>query len=403
LTVYRHQNSPYWHYEFQMKGVRHYGSTFCTSKRDAERFERDRRTEAATGRTEKPSITLDLGFGLFWETKGRFDSAHKTTEYQMANLLRLLPAGMLLHDLDDITISAFIARRRGEPKRSQVAKPRSARKGRKAKPAAPAAPISIEYVSNASVNREVQLLRRIIRFLASRYRAPEIDWAQHKLKEQEGRAREMQPDEERALFERLRAEDNDLADLVEFAMLCGTRKDGARTLLWSKVDLKAGFAEVHTKGDVWHRFPLTQRMKMIIANRPKVGPYVFTYVCRRPAPPKMGPDGKLQPRRLAGERYPFSKQGWDRRWRRILKDAGITDFRFHDLRHTAGSRITRAGGLRTAQKILGHTRIETTARYAHVTEHDMLSAMEAADQSRNSPEALLNRAPEKRANSGGKL
>lgn len=402
MTVYRHKNSPYWHYEFQMKGVRYYGSTFSTSKRDAERYERDRRSEAATGRTEKPSVTLDEGFGLFWETKGRFDSARKTTEYQMANLLRLLPAGMLLHDLDDITISGFIARRRGEPKRSQVRKAKRPRKGRKAKPAPPADPAEIEYVSNASVNREVQLLRRVIRFLSKRYRVAEIEWAQHKLKEQEGRAREMRPDEEQALFDRLRAEDNDLADLVEFAMLCGVRKNAAVTLLWSKVDLKNGFAEVLTKGDVWHRFPLTQRMKMIIANRPKVAAQVFTYVCRRPAPEKMGKDGKLQPRRLAGERYPFSKQGWDRRWRTMLKEAGVTDFRFHDLRHTAGSRITRAGGLRTAQKVLGHTRIETTARYAHVTEADMLSAMEAADQSRNSPEVPAEIAPEKRSGSTAK-
>jgi len=123
-------------------------------------------------------------------------------------------------------------------------------------------------------------------------------------------------------------------------------------------------------------------MKMIIANRPKVGPYVFTYVCRRPAPPKMGPDGKLQPRRLAGERYPFSKQGWDRRWRRILKEAGITDFRFHDLRHTAATRISRVAGINAAKNLLGHTRIETTMRYAHVTQKDVLSAMEQVEDER---------------------
>lgn len=402
MTVYRHQNSPYWHYEFQMKKVRYFGSTFCTSKRDAERYERDRRTEAATGKVEKPSISLDDGFGLFWATKGRFDRASKTTEYQLANLLRLLPAGAGIHDLDDIAISAFIARRRGEPKRSQVRRPRKSKNGRPPQNAPPAAPAEVQYVSDSSVNREVQLLRRIIRFLASRYRVPEIDWAQHRLKERDGRAREMRQDEERALFDRLRAEDNDLADLVEFAMLCGVRKHAAVTLLWSKVDLKNGTAEVLTKGDVWHRFPLTQRMKMIIANRPKVAPQVFTYVCRRPAPEKVGKDGKAQPRRIAGERYPFSKQGWDRRWRTMLKEAGITDFRFHDLRHTAGSRITRSGGLRTAQKVLGHTRIETTARYAHVTEDDMLSAMEAADQSRNSPEVSATPAAENRFKSNGK-
>ncbi len=400
MTVYRHQNSPYWHYEFQVKGVRHYGSTFCTSKRDAERFERDKRTEVAIGKTEQPSISLDDGFGLFWQDSARFDSASATTEYQLANLLRLLPAGVMLQDLDDLAISRYIALRRGEPLRRRVHKVRGPGKRRKAQPDAPAG--EVRYVSNASVNREVQLLRRAVRFLSTRYRAPKIDWSLHRLKEQAGRAREMVADEERALFDRLRAEDNDLADLVEFALLSGVRKNAAVTLLWSKVDLKNGFAEVHTKGDEWHRFPLTQRMKMIIANRPKVAAQVFTYVCRRPAPAKQGKDGKLQPRRLAGERYPFSKQGWDRRWRRILKEAGVTDFRFHDLRHTAGSRITRSGGLRTAQKVLGHTRIETTARYAHVTEHDMRAAMEAADQSRNSPEAPAKAHPENHSLSNNK-
>lgn len=381
MTVYRHQNSPYWHYEFQVKGTRHYGSTFCTSKRDAERFERDKRTEVAIGKIEQPSISLDDGFGLFWQDSARFDSASATTEYQLANLLRLLPAGMMLQDLDDLAISRYIALRRGEPLRRRVHKARKPGKRRKAQPYAPVG--EVRYVSNASVNREVQLLRRAVRFLSSRYRAPKIDWSLHRLKEQAGRAREMVADEERALFDRLRAEDNDLADLVEFALLSGVRKNAAVTLLWSKVDLKNGFAEVHTKGDEWHRFPLTQRMKMIIANRPKVAPQVFTYVCQRPAPPKIGMDGKLQPRRLAGERYPFSKQGWDRRWRRILKEAGVSDFRFHDLRHTAASRISRRAGINAAKNLLGHTRIETTMRYAHVTHNDILTAMELVEDDRS--------------------
>ena len=382
MTVYRPKNSPYYHYDFQVRGVRHHGSTHCQSKRDAERFERDMRTEIATGKKEKPSVSLDEGFGLYWQDRGQFESASKTTEYQLANLMRLLGGGTQLHDLDDLSISRFIAVRRGEPVRRGVKKPR--RRKRKAEAAEPAPPPRL--VSNSSVNREVELLKRVVRFLAGRYRAPEIAWGKHKLKEAAGRAREASADEEMALFDRLRAEDHDLADLVEFALLSGARKNAVVTLLWSKVDLKGGFAEVHTKGDVWHRFPLTQRMKMIIANRPKVGAHVFTYVCRRPAPPKKKPDGTLQPRRLKGERYPFSKQGWDRRWRAILKAAGIADFRFHDLRHTTGTRVTRVAGIRAAQELLGHTRIETTARYAHVTTDDLRAAMEFAEQSRNSPE-----------------
>lgn len=383
MTTYKPKNSPYYHFDFQFRGERYYGSTGCVSKRDADRYERDQRTEAATGKKEKPSITLDDGFGIFWQDRGTFEKAHKTTEYQIANLLRLLGGATLLHDLDDLSISGMIARRRGETVRTTFTG-KAKRKKKRAEP---------RLVSNATVNREVELLKRMIRFLGGRYKLPEIDWTKHRLKEAAERVRELSPDEELALFDKLRAEDNDLADLVEFAELSGARKNAVVTLLWSKIDLRAGTAEVHTKGDVWHKFPLTQRMKLIIANRPKVGPFVFTYVCRRPAPQKPG-----QPRRLKGERYPFSAQGWDRRWRALLAEAGITNFRFHDLRHTAGTRITRASNLKVAQKLLGHTRIETTARYAHVTDDDILSAMENAEQSRNSPEQGAAGLPETRRN-----
>jgi integrase len=176
-------------------------------------------------------------------------------------------------------------------------------------------------------------------------------------------------------------------------MLSGARRTAIVTLLWSKVDLRKGTAAVHTKGDVWHEFPMSHRMKEIIANRPKVGPYVFTYECERPAPPREG-----RARRIKGERYPFSKDGWKRKWYKALADAGVTDFRFHDLRHTAATRITRASNLKVAQKLLGHSRIETTARYAHVGDDDIRRAMEDVQQSRNSPEQVgggIQKNPEK--------
>ena len=210
---------------------------------------------------------------------------------------------------------------------------------------------------------------------------PEIKWGKHRLKETQERIREASANEEKVLFEVLRRDDPDLADLVEFALLSGARKDAVVKLIWSKVDLASGHADVRTKGDVWHRILLTPRMVAIIANRPKAGPFVFTYVCRRSAPARGD-----RPKRVKGERYPFSKNGWAKRWYQALKDAGIVDFRFHDLRHTAGTRVARVSNLKVAQKMLGHSRIETTARYAHVDDQDIRGAMMAAEQSRNSPE-----------------
>ena len=377
MTIYRPKGKPFYHYDFQMKGIRYHGSTHCASKRDAERYERDLRTEIASGRREKPTITLDLGAALYWDDKGQFEANSATTEYQLGNLVRLIGGPMLVHDIDDLTVSRFVAVRRSERKRRGIKKARRVKKGELPAPPPP-------LVSNATVNREIELLKRLLRFLAGRYRVGEVDWIKHKLAEKQERIREASADEEAALFARMRAEDSDLADLVEFSLLSGQRKNAIVTLLWSKVNLKRGTASVHTKGDVWHTFPLTQRMKEIIANRPKKdsGGHVFSYVCKRPRPEKPG-----KPQRLAGHRYPYSKQGWDRTWRRMLSEAGITDFRFHDLRHTSATRIVRSSGnLKAAQKLLGHARIETTARYAHVTEDDLLEIMENAHHSRHSPD-----------------
>jgi integrase len=53
---------------------------------------------------------------------------------------------------------------------------------------------------------------------------------------------------------------------------------------------------------------------------------------------------------------------------RVLKDAGITNFRFHDLRHTFASHYMMSGGnLYTLAKILGHKDIKMTQRYADLS------------------------------------
>ena len=64
------------------------------------------------------------------------------------------------------------------------------------------------------------------------------------------------------------------------------------------------------------------------------------------------------------------------------KAAGLrgSDLRLHDLRHTAATRTLRAtGNLAMAQRQLGHARIETTSRYAHVLDDDLRAGLNAAN------------------------
>ena len=57
-----------------------------------------------------------------------------------------------------------------------------------------------------------------------------------------------------------------------------------------------------------------------------------------------------------------------RPWRRIRARAGLEDVRIHDLRHSYASRALALGeSLTMIGKLLGHTQVQTTARYAYPT------------------------------------
>ena len=87
---------------------------------------------------------------------------------------------------------------------------------------------------------------------------------------------------------------------------------------------------------------------------------------------------------------PLHKPGVLRRMRRALKAAGLDDsHRFHDLRHTFGTRMAAAGvPMRTVQEWMGHRSVTTTQIYADYSpssrEADMIAAAFARGSIRGS-------------------
>ena len=62
-------------------------------------------------------------------------------------------------------------------------------------------------------------------------------------------------------------------------------------------------------------------------------------------------------------------------WRRIRARAGLEDVRIHDLRHRYASRALALGeSLTMIGKLLGHTQVQTTARYAHLARDSIQTA-----------------------------
>jgi integrase len=56
-----------------------------------------------------------------------------------------------------------------------------------------------------------------------------------------------------------------------------------------------------------------------------------------------------------------------RSFQAVLRTVGITDFRFHDLRHTSESHLAMAGvELITIKELMGHKDITMMLRYAHL-------------------------------------
>lgn len=69
-----------------------------------------------------------------------------------------------------------------------------------------------------------------------------------------------------------------------------------------------------------------------------------------------------------GEKPGKARTDLPKSWEPSLQKAGIQDFHWHDLRHTFASRLMMKGAeLYEVMRLLGHTNIETTQRYAHLS------------------------------------
>lgn len=380
MSVYRPKKagkftSEIYQYDFWFDGRRFHGSTRCRSKRDAERVEQQLRVKAErdglrTVETKNEPMTIDVAAARFWDERGAFYSknARKTLDAAIAWIITQLGREILIKDIGNAEVAALVAARRGEPKKVRRKAPRE---GEGKKPAKPPPPPRL--VSNATVNRTViEPLRAILLRARDAWDQPigAISWKAHALPVPRERVRELRDEEEVRLLAALPAE---FRIVVEFALISGCRLKECIGLRWDDIDWVARTVEIRGKGGKVAKIPLSSAMRdLLFPLRGRHDEAVFTYTVQ-----------KKRGLRRAGDVLPISYEGMKTVWRRSLPASAVANYRFHDNRHTAASRLLRAGGdLKVVQTLLRHEDITTTAKYAHVQDDDVRRAMEAVTKAR---------------------
>lgn len=197
-----------------------------------------------------------------------------------------------------------------------------------------------------------------VRFLTSEERArllAALDDREQRRREERIRMIEWQRVREYAELPEHGTYTDHIKPLVMLVLNTGLRRGEALGLTWGAVDFANGLVHVHattSKTGSSRDIPMTaDAREMLQALRDQ-----------------KYPDGKADPEaflfNINGERLAAIGH---RLWGELMAAAGIANFRFHDLRHDYASRLVMAKvDLYSVSKLLGHSNIEMTQRYAHL-------------------------------------
>ena len=129
-------------------------------------------------------------------------------------------------------------------------------------------------------------------------------------------------------------------------MLTGCRRNEVLTLRWEDVDLEAGELHLRDAKTGARSVALSPAARSVLASLP-----------RRPDNPWV----------IAGMRPGARLSNLNNAWLVVRARADLKDVRIHDLRHSFASRALALGeSLPMIGKMLGHRKVQTTARYAHL-------------------------------------
>lgn len=145
---------------------------------------------------------------------------------------------------------------------------------------------------------------------------------------------------------------------IQLLLLTGCRLGEIQTLKWDYIDREMGVL----------RLPDSKTgAKFVYVGDPVFN--LFDEIWRHPVRPRDNPYV------IWGLKPGSHINNIQRPWRRFRKLAGLDDLRIHDLRHSFASfAVSQGMSLPIIGKLLGHSQVQTTARYAHLMAEPMTNA-----------------------------
>lgn len=220
--------------------------------------------------------------------------------------------------------------------------------------------------SPATANRYLAALSHLFTIAVK-----EWEWADEnplrkvsKMKEPRGRIRFLSDEEREKLLKAAKESENPYLYLIVILCLStGARKMEVLGLSWDSIDLARGIITLHeTKNGERRILPLVGYAKELLKEHAKIRVLHSGLVF----PSAQNPKNPIDIRSA---------------WETALKKAEITNFRFHDLRHSAASYLAMNGAtLAEIAEVLGHKTLQMVKRYAHLSEAHTAKIVEKMNQ-----------------------
>ena len=342
------KQSAVWWYSFTFSGRRYQESSKSTRKTIAQASEKRRRLELEQAYAgivaEKPQQRIRTVSAALKEYQAAYGNSHRATSVtwvkeRCVHVERILGRA-LMPDLSETRINEYVTQRLEEK------------------------------AGNRTINMELECLARAIG------RQWRILWPKvRRLEESKGAGQALSAEQEQKLLDAAAENRSEMVrQFIRIALLTGMRVNEIRTLKWDQVDLEnqtLTVGKAKTAAGSGRVIPMNPQLFSTLAEYAgwltrkldrtlEPGWYVFPFTSRgRPIDP-------LRP-------VTTIKTAWES----VRTAAGIS-CRFHDLRHTALTKMAEAGvPEETMKALMGHMSREMIERYSHIRMNAKRTAVES--------------------------